>query len=72
MQVYVFSSVCLMKSCLELSIFILEQSGLVSGQSQVSLRSVLCLEALVTLFVVQSKPKILHLVHRLLYFFIPG
>ena len=32
--------VCLMKTCLELSIFILKQSGSVQGQFQVSFRSV--------------------------------
>ena len=35
----------------------------VSGQSQVSLRSVSGLEALLTHFVVQSEPKILRLVY---------
>ena len=36
---FIRSFVCLMKVCLELSIFILKQSGTVSGQSQVSPRS---------------------------------
>ena len=65
--------VCSVKVCLELSIFILKQSGSISGQSQVSLRSVSCqsqvslrsvsgLEALLNHFVVQSEPKILRLV----------
>ena len=40
MLIFVCSFVCSMKVCLELSIFILKQSGSVPGQSQVSLRSV--------------------------------
>ena len=40
MQMFVRSFVCSMKVCLELSIFIIKQSGSVPGQSQVSLRSV--------------------------------
>ena len=53
-----------MKVCLELSIFILEQSGSVYVQSQVSPRSVSGLAALLTHFVIQSEPKILRLVER--------
>ena len=40
MLIFVRSFVCSMKVCLELSIFIVKQSGSVPGQSQVSPRSV--------------------------------
>ena len=40
MLIFVRLFVCSVKVCLELSIFILKQSGSVPGQSQVSLRSV--------------------------------
>ena len=62
MQTFICMSVCSMKVCLELSIFILEQSGSVYVQSQVSPRSVSGLAALLTHFVIQSEPKILRLV----------
>ena len=55
----------LAQSALGHSIFLffnLEQSGSVSGQSQVSFRSVSGLEALLTHFVVQSEPFLLFLI----------